>query len=726
MRPSRINLLLKTLMLVIVTVSGLALAADSDPPAQVGRISIAEGQVAVRHDDNEEAGAALVNWPVTSGSRITTGRGALAEFRVGSAALRLAGDSELEVTQLDDDNFRLRLNYGSAGVRISKRGMLSGFELLTDQARVRLTQAGWVRVDAERGASVVSVFAGMAEVDGGGSRVAVAAGKRAEMRAGEMRLGALRRDDFDNWPQHAAAPASRYVTDDVTGYEELDRYGNWRIDPEYGPLWLPRSVPADWAPYRDGRWIWFNPWGWTWVDNAPWGYAPSHYGRWVLVQRRWAWAPGSFRSRPAWAPALVGWVGGPQWQVAFAGRSGKRTAPGVGWFPLSPRERYVPAYRVSSEHERRLDWRNQRSGAWRQPPLKAGREGLTVVPGEQFRSRGTVAVSVAPRAVLSAGMLSELPVAPAPAGQPARTGAMRWLERNQPVLQQPRRTGAEHMVPSGPAPAPGAAAPAPSATLRTQTAVAPAPALLQGEADRPASGPPAAEQRRGPRRAPQPNPADEQFPPAGPGNTADQSISRRMRQAAPPASAEVPAFAGEARRPERNQDRFRQSGRAEPAQTVPPGATPAAPIAKTPAWGLAAPTSAATAPAALQGQAEAPVSGAVADPRRGLRRTPQPQPQQPNPSGARKSVPAWAGNPADPAPARRARETPPQDRRIAQPAAPQAARAPAVPAAAAPASAAPAPRPANAPQAVRRIDEHKDAERERKEAPRSWPLKREE
>jgi hypothetical protein len=24
-----------------------------------------------------------------------------------------------------------------------------------------------------------------------------------------------------------------------------------------------------------------SPWGWTWVDNAPWGFAPFHYGRWV-------------------------------------------------------------------------------------------------------------------------------------------------------------------------------------------------------------------------------------------------------------------------------------------------------------------------------------------------------------------------------------------------------------------------------------------------------------
>ena len=30
-------------------------------------------------------------------------------------------------------------------------------------------------------------------------------------------------------------------------------------------------MPEKWAPYRHGYWRWIEPWGWTWIDDAPWG-----------------------------------------------------------------------------------------------------------------------------------------------------------------------------------------------------------------------------------------------------------------------------------------------------------------------------------------------------------------------------------------------------------------------------------------------------------------------
>ncbi|UUZ51547.1 hypothetical protein LP420_20690 [Massilia sp. B-10] len=91
---------------------------------------------------------------------------------------------------------------------------------------------------------------------------------------------------------------------------------------------------AYWVPYRDGRWTYLQPWGWTWVDNAPWGYAPFHYGRWVTVGGRWCWSPGRNVTRAVWSPALVGWVGGSNWNVSF--NSG-------GSLPRGPGHRLVSA-----------------------------------------------------------------------------------------------------------------------------------------------------------------------------------------------------------------------------------------------------------------------------------------------------------------------------------------------------------------------------------------------
>ena len=411
MRPILSLPLLNTMCAMLLS-SACTFALAQDPPARVGRISTVEGQVLVRAGDGE-AQNALLNWPVTTDNRLSTMRGALAEFRVGAAAVRLDGDSELEVSELDDDSFKLHLGYGTVSVRVRNPDALRGFELTTAQARVILTQPGWVRIEAGRqpGTSVVSVLDGAADVDGATGSVTLRAGKRAELTDEELRTGALQRIAFDNWPEalSSAAPALRYVTDDTTGYEELDRYGAWQDDAQYGPLWLPSAVPAGWAPYSDGRWTWIAPWGWTWVDNAPWGYAPSHYGRWVLLGQRWGWAPGRERGRVPWAPALVGWVGGHH-------GTNHEQRPGVGWFPLSPHERYVPGYRASADYERRIN----RVAEGRRPVAgeRERREGMTMLPGERFGGSRTVDVPRRNRTSMPPPVMQSLPLstAPAPAG----------------------------------------------------------------------------------------------------------------------------------------------------------------------------------------------------------------------------------------------------------------------------------------------------------------------
>lgn len=399
----------KILLLLALAAPGAAVLAE--PPALVGRIAAVQGLVTVRADGvaGDDDGQSLLNWPVTGASRITTGRGASAGWRAGSAAVRLGGDTELDVVTLDEDSFSLRLNRGRVGVRIDHPDMLPGFVLQTAQARVQLQQPGSLRVDAPADAStsVVAVLAGVARVEGAGVSVTVAAGSQAEVGPLDVRVGALAPDAFDDWVAAAPAAAPRYVPDAITGYEELDRYGNWRVDAEYGPLWLP-LVPAGWAPYRDGRWIWLEPWGWTWIDNAPWGFAPSHYGRWVRVGGRWCWAPGRLGAHPVWAPALVGWVDGVHQR--------RRAAPGVGWFPLSPRDTYRPAYAISPEHARRLDWQREGADAGRGQRGGAGRDhrrqGLTVLPAEQFGARRVLPVT---NLVGTPGAVSSVPVPAMPA-----------------------------------------------------------------------------------------------------------------------------------------------------------------------------------------------------------------------------------------------------------------------------------------------------------------------
>ena len=407
-----------TVMLAILaTCSALALAQT---PGRVGRISLAQGQVNIGGEVGEQVDTAVVNWPVTSRNQVTTGRDSRTEIRIGSTAVRLDADSAMDVTELDDDTLRLHLHYGSAIIRLRTPEAAKGFALSTPQGVVHMEQPGRMRVDAGRrpDTTLVSVFDGIATVDGGGSRLTVRPGRMAELGLDDVRTGQARRDSFDDWAslrdeRDDRSESVRYVTREMTGYEDLDQYGSWRDDAEYGPLWAPTRIASDWVPYRDGRWTYLQPWGWTWVDNAPWGYAPFHYGRWVMVNNRWCWAPGRNISRVVWSPALVGWVGGDNWSVSFQQGGGYHQRPARGWYPLSPRDTYKPSYRTSHEH---LNEVNRFAGTPSQD-MKRGygtganqRRGLTVVPQENFSQRGTIAVRNTRQPVVSPSILANAPM----------------------------------------------------------------------------------------------------------------------------------------------------------------------------------------------------------------------------------------------------------------------------------------------------------------------------
>ena len=85
-----------------------------------------------------------------------------------------------------------------------------------------------------------------------------------------------------------------------TFYNELDPYGQWIEDYDYGYMWIPH-VNRDFHPYAtNGYWTMTN-YGNTWVSDYSWGWAPFHYGRWTYDNfLGWAWIPGY-----EWAPAWV-------------------------------------------------------------------------------------------------------------------------------------------------------------------------------------------------------------------------------------------------------------------------------------------------------------------------------------------------------------------------------------------------------------------------------------
>jgi hypothetical protein len=326
-----------------------AAAADY---GRVGRIVELQGDVSFFDPDRDEWTEALRNRPVTTGDRLVLARGARAELRVGGAVLLLAGATDLEVLALDDDRLRLELHRGSMALRLPSRDLAEQTEIRTRETRLRPQRAGQYRIDREGESTYAAALRGSLESSGPGHLLLIDAGERHEIWLDERRASARSRiarmpdDRLATWADEAfraeerRAEAWRYASPDIPGIEELDRHGRWDTHPEYGAVWYPIGVGAGWQPFQDGRWVWMRPWGWTWVDAQPWGFAPSHYGRWVQWGGRWAWWPGVRHARPVFAPAVVAWVGGPQVNLNISiGR-----APPAQWVPLQPYQPYVPIF----------------------------------------------------------------------------------------------------------------------------------------------------------------------------------------------------------------------------------------------------------------------------------------------------------------------------------------------------------------------------------------------
>ena len=291
--------LARTLLLTapLLTAPSWAQQAD-DPPGRIAYISALEGQVMTAPDASAPWAAAGLNWPITTGTRVATEGSARAELHAGWMALRLQGRSLLDVTRLDDSTAQAALTDGRLSLRLLELPAGQRAEIDTPQLALVADQAGEYRVDVDPGSDTtrITVHSGTATVFGEAGQASTVRAPQQVIFAGRnlnvvQRHNVGPRDALDQWSAsrdqlERQSQSARYVSRDMPGYQLLDQYGQWGQDPTYGAVWYPSITVTDWAPYRYGRWTWVAPWGWTWVDDAPWGFAPSHYGRWAQIGPR--------------------------------------------------------------------------------------------------------------------------------------------------------------------------------------------------------------------------------------------------------------------------------------------------------------------------------------------------------------------------------------------------------------------------------------------------------
>ncbi|HXZ91985.1 MAG TPA: DUF6600 domain-containing protein [Burkholderiales bacterium] len=331
--------MLRVLMLLALLIPfGLSQADEGPDPSfpTPPRISLLDGQASFWRAGAEDWAPAVLNTPLASGDSLYTGPETTAEVQVGPQAyLRLRDGTEVQLSDIESDYLQIRLTGGEASLDVREMAPGQAIEVNTPNAAFTVERSGYYRLSVDEDSTrMVTRRGGTAEVTPAGQgatriepgeELVVSGTDEATLQG----YAAPRPDEWDRWNTERSdylrnSISARYVPAGVYGGEDLDRYGTWRrVDP-YGPVWIPTSVPAGWAPYSAGHWIHDPLFGWTWVDNAPWGYAPFHYGRWVYVRGAWAWAPGPRVARPVYSPALVAWYhGGP----ASGGVS-------VGWVAL--------------------------------------------------------------------------------------------------------------------------------------------------------------------------------------------------------------------------------------------------------------------------------------------------------------------------------------------------------------------------------------------------------
>jgi len=668
---------------------------QDDPPTRVARIGYLEGSVSFQPAGETDWVGAVPNRPMTTGDQLWSDQGSRAELQLGSAAIRLSENTGISFLNLDDNTIQIQLNSGTINISVRRLSENDDFEIDTPNQAFTILQPGRYRVEASADGSytVVSVRVGEGQATGGGQSFDLRSGQRGTFSGTDALAANVEPiypfDDFDNWTEgrdhrYDTSRSAQYLSRDVVGYDDLDDQGDWRDDPSYGHVWYPQ-VAVGWAPYHTGHWDWIDPWGYTWVDDSPWGYAPFHYGRWVSVGGRWGWIPGPIAVQAVYAPALVVFVGG-----------GGGWGGNIGWFPLGPREVWVPSYHVSAGYMNRVNISNtnvnvtvvtnvynttvinRTTNITNVTYVNRGVQGaVTAVPQNAFASAQPVArasVTVSAQQIAAAPVSARVAVVPTRQAVLGAKASTAGHVTAPPAAVMSRQVVAKRTPPPPPVPFaarqqamaanPGVPlARTQVATLRPAAAAAARPAVRVAPPGKPATpvmGKPTI----------QPSAARPGQPPTSPANRPNQPAANERtaapaqpnRPTTPPAPAPKPS---------------------EPAPSRPVTTQPAAPPARTerPPAAQPAPTPEANRPPAATPSRPAQPAAPPARPPAAQPTPPPSRPEatKPAPPPARPEAAPPARRPATPAPSERPPQTHTTPPPAAKPATPPAKPAPKTP-----------------------------------------------
>ncbi len=323
--------------LSVAILAGFAAAQDKEQTNKYAnnsfaRISYLTGGTFVQRSQDLGYEDAEINAPIAEGDRIGTTDGRIEIYLGKRTYIRLDQNTKIDFTALprrDRSQIRLKQWAGRIYLEAGELEREKSIEILTNDATFYVLDKGLYRIDVrENGTTEILVFQGTVEAAGADGSMLVKGAQHLALTEGRFDgrpssfYAASSEDAFDKFNATRSAAvnrqlARRNLSGDLADFEsELDDYGDWANSPEFGNIWIPRGMGADWRPYSMGRWMWLPMAGWTWVPYEPWGWGPFHYGRWQWAMNwGWYWIPMNI-----WGPAWVNWW----WDYDF-----------YGWAPLS-------------------------------------------------------------------------------------------------------------------------------------------------------------------------------------------------------------------------------------------------------------------------------------------------------------------------------------------------------------------------------------------------------
>ena len=141
-------------------------AQDADDAQRgVARISVIDGEVSVRRGDSGDWVAGVINAPLMSDDRISTGPNSRAEVQFDSSnIMRIGGNAEVRLAQLEYARYQLEVAHGTVGYVVLRPSSVN-VEVDTPNVSVRPSKQGTYRIFVnEAGEYQVMARAGEVEV----------------------------------------------------------------------------------------------------------------------------------------------------------------------------------------------------------------------------------------------------------------------------------------------------------------------------------------------------------------------------------------------------------------------------------------------------------------------------------------------------------------------------------------------------------------------------------